>query len=72
MIFLQVKWLGLLHHVVDEHEWMLGECDHRELDQDRQKPWLKKGSPAHNTLRDLIMNKYFMNTFVHYVNFRLV
>ena len=70
IVLLQVKWIGLLHHIVNEHKWALGECEHDELEENRQKPWLEKSSPPHNTLRELMMSSYFMNTWVHYVNFR--
>ena len=43
-----------MHHVVDEHEWVLkegsngGRCAHKPFDEaGRKKPWLKKESPAH-------------------------
>ena len=27
----QVKWSSLLHHVINEHEWASGKCDHEPL-----------------------------------------
>lgn len=40
-------WLGLLHHVADEHQWYLGSCQHDPLEGDRDKGWIAKGSVAH-------------------------
>ena len=36
------------------------------------KALVRKSSPSHNTLCDLMMNTYFINTWLHYVNFRLM
>ena len=72
-------WIGLLHHVVNEHEWVLeegvngGECPHEPLgDDERNKPWLKKESPADKALTKIVMDKRFLNTIPYYVNFRYV
>ena len=27
----QVKWLSLLYHVLGEHEWLTGKCEHEAL-----------------------------------------
>ena len=68
----QNMWLGMLHHIVNEHRWAFGECDHEELDEPRDnKQWLAKGSVAHDKQRELVMAKRFMNTWIHYVNFKL-
>ena len=71
-------WIGLLHHVVNEHEWVLeegvngGECPHEPLgDDEHNKPWLKE-SPAHEALTKIVMDKRFLNTIPYYVNFRYV
>ena len=79
-LFLQDKWIGLLHHVANEHEWVLEEgengakCDHDPLqtDEDRDKPWLKKGSSAHKALAKIILDKRFLNTFKYYTHFRYI
>ena len=67
----------MLHHVVNEHEWALGDgvsparCVHAELNEDdRQKDWLTPDSPSHRKLRHLMMDTRFVNTLKHYVNFR--
>ncbi|XP_068670597.1 uncharacterized protein [Montipora foliosa] len=69
-------WISILHHVVDEHEWLLAEsgeekCAHEPLSaDDRNKPWLKKNTPAHNALREVVMDKNILRTLSYYVNFR--
>ncbi|KAK3083371.1 hypothetical protein FSP39_020934 [Pinctada imbricata] len=70
-------WAGVLHHVVDEHEWALsygsmdyGQCSHSALETDREKPWLKKGSKAHEALRRIVLDKRLLNNVPYYLNFR--
>ncbi|XP_028418570.1 uncharacterized protein LOC114544015 isoform X1 [Dendronephthya gigantea] len=74
---LKDKWISILHHVVDEHEWVLeegvngGKCEHDPLNEsERKKPWLKKESSAHKALAKIILDTHFLNTLVYYVNFR--
>ena len=76
VFILQDMWIGILHHVVNEHEWVLeegnngGECDHAPLnDDERSKPWLKKDSPPHKALTKIILDKRFLNTIPYYINF---
>ena len=47
--------------MVDEHEWVLeeganaGRCEHDPLSEEgRNKPWLKKESPAHSLNQDCL------------------
>ena len=60
-------WISILHHVVDEHEWLLaesgeGKCAHEPLSADeRNKPWLKKNTPVHNALREVVMDKNLLS-----------
>ncbi|XP_070564224.1 uncharacterized protein [Ptychodera flava] len=71
-------WCGVIHHVVNEHSWVLpycqgvSECDHGPLAQtaDRDREWLQKGSPAHNALVKIVMNKQFLNKVEYLINFR--
>ncbi|XP_070552988.1 uncharacterized protein [Ptychodera flava] len=70
-------WFGILHHVVNEHEWLLnidgtyGKCAHSPLtEENQQRPWLQKGSPAHVALKGIVEDKRFLRTFSYYVNFR--
>ena len=69
----------MLHHVVNEHEWVIGDgfgsakCAHDSIDsEERDKDWLEKGSQAHICLRQIVLDKRFLNTINYFVNFRLV
>ena len=75
--FLQDMWVGILHHVVNEHEWILeeghngGRCAHDLLNEaEHDKPWLKKESPAHKSLTKIVLDQRFLNTIPYYINFR--
>ena len=52
----------VLHHIINEHEWLFridgrpSRCEHGPLDE-ATTPWLTSGSPTHEKLRDIIMNK---------------
>ena len=76
VIFSKEMWISILHHVVDEHEWPLaesgeGKCSHEPLSADnRNKPWLKKNTPAHNALREVVMDKNLLRTLSYDVNLR--
>ncbi|XP_071852468.1 uncharacterized protein [Apostichopus japonicus] len=74
---LKASLLGILHHVVNEHEWALGaygfpgKCAHEEIDEgEHDKAWLTKGSAAHKTLGRLLTGKRFMKKLAYYRNFR--
>lgn len=74
----QGMWVGVLHHVVNEHEWFLpysemgiSACAHDPLsDTTGDKVWMTKGSPAHEALRKVILDKRFLNNIHYYLNFR--
>lgn len=70
-------WVGVLHHVQNEHEWALsyvglspGSCSHGELEENRDKEWIEKGSPAHLALTKIVLDKRFLNNIHYYLNFR--
>lgn len=67
----------MLHHVQNEHEWALsyvglspGSCSHGELEENRDKEWIEKGSPAHLALTKIVLDKRFLNNIHYYLNFR--
>ncbi|XP_071484497.1 uncharacterized protein [Diadema antillarum] len=67
---------GMLHHIVNEHEWPFttddrpGKCQHDELEEDRDTAWLKPGSLPHEKLYDILHDKRFMKTLPYYTDFR--
>jgi hypothetical protein len=72
-------WVGVLHHVVGEHEWMLpysdngtSACKHDPFtgEETRDKEYLVKGSPAHEALRKIILDKRLLHNIPYYLNFR--
>lgn len=62
--FLDV-WYGMLYHIVNEHEWFVpfanstvSTCQHGPIEDGSQtKKYLKKGSAAHNALRQTACEK---------------
>ena len=72
-------WLGVIHHVVNEHEWILpyrigskSSCMHGPLTEEREKGWLEAGSPAHAALRDIVKDKRLLKKIPYYSNCRFV
>ena len=59
---LKEKWMGLLHHICNIHEWDTGEqvtkCDHPPYTSDtRERAWLKQDSKAFEVLRTVALDK---------------
>lgn len=70
-LFVQNKWLGVLHHLVGEHEWHDGQCSHGPLTAaENGKPLLDKGSKAMEALRKVIMDKRWVESLIFYVWFK--
>jgi hypothetical protein len=71
-------WRGILHHVINEHKWLLPSsdgsysCKHGPLSSDRDKGWLERDSDQHVALRKIILDKRFLNKIPYYLNFRYV
>ncbi|XP_052694407.1 uncharacterized protein LOC128172674 [Crassostrea angulata] len=70
-------WFGVIHHVVNEHEWILpyrvgarSSCLHGPLTEERDKGWLEPGSPAHVALRDIVRDKRLVKKIPYYLNCR--
>ncbi|XP_048768864.2 uncharacterized protein LOC125675325 [Ostrea edulis] len=71
-------WCGIVHHVVNEHEWGMSysssyfganQCMHGPL-QDEHKEWIVKGSASHKALIQIVFKKRFLNQIHYYLNFR--
>lgn len=73
-------WYGMLHHIVNEHVWFVpfanstvSTCQHGPLEDGSQtKEYLKKGSAAHNALRQIVMDKRLVKNIPYYRNCRYV
>ena len=78
ILFFKGAWRGILHHVIDEHEWLLPSsddsyaCKHWPLSSNRDKGWLERDSDQHVALRKFILDKRFLNKIPYYLNFRYV
>ncbi|XP_062570141.1 uncharacterized protein LOC134232209 [Saccostrea cucullata] len=69
------NWIGILHHTVNVHTWVLpysdiNECNHGPLTEERTKGWLEKDSPAHVALREIVLDKRLQNNVPYYLNCR--
>ena len=65
------KWIGLLHHVCDKHEWDVnGKCDHEEGSHDDDLPWFDRRDADFAELQNIILNAELLDSFKYYVRFR--
>ncbi|XP_033726211.1 uncharacterized protein LOC117315902 isoform X2 [Pecten maximus] len=72
------RWRGVLHHVTDVHEWVIGDsagsaqCEHEPLPAtpDMETKWLEPGSDAHCSLAKVILDTRLLHNLKYYVNFR--
>lgn len=62
-------WVGIIHHVCNEHEWATGQCQHEPIEE-TQKEWLQKDSKAHEALVDIILKKRWLKDIHKYLRFR--
>ncbi|XP_070564273.1 uncharacterized protein [Ptychodera flava] len=75
-IKMKAVWFQILHHVVNEHEWVLnvdgsiGKCGHGPLPDHEGTAWLQKGSPSHLALKKIVEDKRLMRNITYFINFR--
>lgn len=73
---LEETWRCVVHHIVNVHEFegdVFTKCGHPPLTDDGQsrKKWLTPQSPAHNALKEVVLNKTLLkdirqlNEFCH-------
>ena len=57
------KWMSILHHITDEHQWVSGEyitqCEHDPYTPEEAccRPWLQKESKGFQILRNAVLDK---------------
>ncbi|XP_076126224.1 uncharacterized protein LOC143105969 [Alosa pseudoharengus] len=67
----RMMWVGVLHHVRDEHSWATGCCQHEPLEEGSQeKPWIEQGSAAHKALAGVVLDKRWLGLVKKFLNFR--
>ena len=64
---LREKWLSIIYHIADQHEWHFFDhfhkCEHTEMDENsrKKKKWLKPGSPSHDALKEVVMDQHLIS-----------
>ena len=72
---LREKWLSVIHHVTNRHEWpgnrYFHKCQHDRLspEQQRKKKWLKPGSASHTALVNIAKDNRLLKDLEHLVQF---
>ncbi|KAM4696150.1 uncharacterized protein WCC33_014890 [Rhinophrynus dorsalis] len=72
---LRERWLSLLTHIVDKHEWygakLYPACVHKPLTpyQHSCHPWLKRRTPAFHALREMVVNPQMIMDLSHLSQF---
>lgn len=75
---LQSNWFGILHYVVNEHQWLLSyndyykhnKCNHEPLPEKRKTLYSEKESDAYNALPGIVMNTRLLNNIHYYLSCR--
>lgn len=75
---LQQNWITVVHHICNDHVWLdydgltAGCCKHPIPlpEEERNKPWMVKGSQAHKALINVVWDKRFIKDLKYYTNFR--
>ena len=63
---LKEKWVSILYHIRNKHRWegsqKYKECAHEKLTtiEQREKPWLREGTPAYLALERVITDRYLL------------
>ena len=75
-------WISLLHHVQNEHTWILGRCDHIDADgvdcssgpptneNGQIIPYFEPDEPALEALRKIVLEPRWLRSLAFYVRFR--
>ena len=75
-MYLQERWLSLLHHVANEHQWLTLECDHgplTDLPRDgngKVIQYFDKRETAFKALQKLALDRQWLKSLMYYTKFR--
>lgn len=69
-VLLKEKWLSVIHHVTNCHDWpgnRCYRCAHEPLDEESQRNelWLKPGSEAHRALVKTVTDRRLLTDLDH-------
>ena len=67
---LKDTWIGVLHHVCNEHIWAESECLHGPLSSTEPKVYLLKNSVALEKLRSVVLDRKLLSNLSYYSKFR--
>ncbi|KAF1389897.1 hypothetical protein PFLUV_G00052300 [Perca fluviatilis] len=63
-------WIGVLHHVCNNHTWETGSCQNDHLEDTQGKQRIERDSKSHKALVDIILNKRWQKDVHKYLRFR--
>ena len=70
ILYFQDKWIALLHHVCNEHDWLGGACDHEDGEHDASLPWFDNRDADFIELQKVILHPDLLASFKYYTRFR--
>ena len=74
--FPKEKWFTVLHHVLNDHNWLLGRCEHQALSgpptdsNGSTISYFNQQEPAFKVLRKIITDRAWLKSLDAYVKFR--
>ena len=66
---LKDMWIGLLHHVCNNHDWLSGKCHHEEGAHDENFAWFDRRDKDFVELQKVILNPELLDSFKYYTRF---
>ena len=73
---LKEKWVSILHHITDRHDWegsdIYTKCQHKKLTKKERacKPFLKQTSLAYKALASVVLDKSLLSDLKYLANFK--
>ena len=70
-----MKWVSLLHHIQDKHEWLSGKCEHSPLTDlptdstGNTIAYFNRNDKDFQALSKVVRNKQWLETMKYYQNF---
>ena len=76
MYFDHEKWISVLHHVLNDHDWVLGKCEHELLTgpptdgNGVEITYFNQQESAFRMLQKIVTDKNWLKTLNAYTKFR--